>query len=111
MEDIKSGFKIVVQLVLSTVTAPPKCFWPVVKLNGSCKILGSRIGGLCRVLLTTCFTRASCLDYSLTLKMEATCSSEISNDFQRAIRRYIPEDRTILNVTSPRASFVGLEGS
>jgi hypothetical protein len=37
----------------------------------------------------------SCLVYSSTLKMEATCSSEISVDFQRITRRYIPEDRTL----------------
>jgi hypothetical protein len=40
----------------------------------------------------------SCLAYSLRLKMEATCSSETSNDFQRTTRRYIPEDRTLHNV-------------
>jgi hypothetical protein len=36
----------------------------------------------------------SCLVYSSTLKMEAICFSETSVDFQRAIWRYIPEDRT-----------------
>jgi hypothetical protein len=30
-----------------------------------------------------------------TVKMEATCSSESSVDFQRATRGYIPEDRTV----------------
>jgi hypothetical protein len=39
----------------------------------------------------------SCLAYSLALKMEATCPSETSIDFQRATRRYIPEDRTLHN--------------
>jgi hypothetical protein len=34
----------------------------------------------------------SCLAYSLTLKMEAACSSEMSVDFQRTTRRDIPED-------------------
>jgi hypothetical protein len=29
-----------------------------------------------------------------TLKMEATCSSEMSVDFQRTTRRFIPEDQT-----------------
>jgi hypothetical protein len=30
------------------------------------------------------------------MKMEATCSSETSVDFQRTTRRYIPEERTFL---------------
>jgi hypothetical protein len=34
----------------------------------------------------------SCLAYSATLKMETTCSSEISVDFQQTTRRHIPED-------------------
>jgi hypothetical protein len=37
----------------------------------------------------------SCLAYSLTLKIEVTYSSETSVGFQRATRRYIPEDRTL----------------
>jgi hypothetical protein len=32
------------------------------------------------------------LAYSSTLKMEATCSSESSGDFQRTTRRYVLED-------------------
>jgi hypothetical protein len=36
----------------------------------------------------------SCLAYS-TLMTEAICSSETSVDFQRATRRYIPEDSTL----------------
>jgi hypothetical protein len=39
------------------------------------------------------FTQVSCLAYSSTLKMEATCSSETSLDFHWTTRRYIPEDR------------------
>jgi hypothetical protein len=39
------------------------------------------------------FMLGSCLVYSSTLKMEATCSIETSVDFQRTARRYIPEDR------------------
>jgi hypothetical protein len=35
------------------------------------------------------------LAYSSTLKMEATCSSEMSVDFQWATQHYIPEDRTL----------------
>jgi hypothetical protein len=37
----------------------------------------------------------SCLAYSSTLKMEATCSSEMSVDFQQTVWRYIPDDRTL----------------
>jgi hypothetical protein len=45
-------------------------------------------------LLATSFMLVSCLVYSFTLKMKATCSSEMSVDFQR---RYIPENRTLHN--------------
>jgi hypothetical protein len=41
------------------------------------------------------FTLLSCSTYFSTLKMEATCSSRTSIDFQRTTRRYIPEDRTL----------------
>jgi hypothetical protein len=43
------------------------------------------------------FTLVSYLAYLTTLKMEATCSSEISVDFQQTTRRYIPEARTLHN--------------
>jgi hypothetical protein len=46
------------------------------------------------VLLATSFMLLSCLVYYFTLKMKATCSCEMSVDFQR---RYIPEDRTLHN--------------
>jgi hypothetical protein len=39
-------------------------------------------------------SQISCLAYSSILKMEVTCSSEISVDFQRTTWRCIPEDRT-----------------
>jgi hypothetical protein len=45
--------------------------------------------------LNSCFTLVSCLAYSSSLKMEGTYSSETSVDFQRAARRYIPEDGTL----------------
>jgi hypothetical protein len=35
-----------------------------------------------RAMLATCFMLVSRLAYSLTLKLEATCSSETSADFQ-----------------------------
>jgi hypothetical protein len=44
---------------------------------------------------TSCLRHAGFqLDFS-TLKMEATCSSEASIDFQRSTRRYIQKDRTM----------------
>jgi hypothetical protein len=45
-------------------------------------------------LLATCFTLVSCMTYSLTLKMQGTCSSETLVDFQQTTLCYIPEDRT-----------------
>jgi hypothetical protein len=56
--------------------------------------------------LSPAFTLASCLAYSSTLKMEATCLSETSVDFQRTTRRYIPEDRILL---APPVVSVGSE--
>jgi hypothetical protein len=44
--------------------------------------------------LPPAFTLVSCSAYFLTLKMEATCSSETSVDFQRTTRRFIPDDTT-----------------
>jgi hypothetical protein len=46
-------------------------------------------------LLATCLTVVSFLAYSSTLKMEATCSFEISVAFQWITWCYIPEDRTL----------------
>jgi hypothetical protein len=40
---------------------------------------------------------ASCFAYSLTLKMEVTCSSETSVGFQRTTRLYTPEDKILHN--------------
>jgi hypothetical protein len=39
----------------------------------------------------------SCLAYSSTLKMEATCSSETLADFQWTTRCYIPDDIILHN--------------
>jgi hypothetical protein len=44
-------------------------------------------------LLVNFFIVVSCLAYSSTPKMVTKCSSETWVDFQRATRRYIPEDR------------------
>jgi hypothetical protein len=41
------------------------------------------------------FTLVSYSTYTSTLKMEATRSSETSVYFQRTIRRYVAEDRTL----------------
>jgi hypothetical protein len=43
------------------------------------------------------FTLVSCSAYPSTLKMEMTCSSKMSVDFQLTTWRYIPEDRTFRN--------------
>jgi hypothetical protein len=48
-------------------------------------------------LLLARFMQISCLAYSVTVKMGATYSSEMSVDFQRTTWRYIPEDRTLHN--------------
>jgi hypothetical protein len=47
-------------------------------------------------LATPAFTLVSCSAYS-TLKVEMICSSETSVHFQRTIRYYISEDRTLHN--------------
>jgi hypothetical protein len=46
-------------------------------------------------LFATSFMLVSCLSYSSTLKMEVTCYSETSLDFQLTTLRYIPEDRNL----------------
>jgi hypothetical protein len=38
---------------------------------------------------------ASCLTYSPTLEIEATCSFETSIEFQRNMWQYTPEDRRL----------------
>jgi hypothetical protein len=53
----------------------------------------------------------SCLAYSSTLKMEATCSSETSVDFQRTTRRYIPEVRTLFTLFQADVSSWNSEAS
>jgi hypothetical protein len=44
----------------------------------------------------------SCSAYTSTLKMEAICSSETSDDFQRTKRRYTSEDKTVYITTGVR---------
>jgi hypothetical protein len=50
-----------------------------------------------RILFSTCFMLVFCLDYSSTLKKEATCFSEMSVDFQLTTRHYTPEDTALPN--------------
>jgi hypothetical protein len=47
--------------------------------------------------LSICFILVSFLAYSSTLKMEATCSSEMCVDYQQTTRRYVQEDRILHN--------------
>jgi hypothetical protein len=61
------------------------------------KISRSRNQRKSKLCLPPAFTLASCLPYFSTLKMEATCSSETSVNFQRTTRRYISEDSTLHN--------------
>jgi hypothetical protein len=58
--------------------------------TSSLHIQGPRVA-----LFATCFRLVSCLAISWTLKVEVTCSSDTSVDFQRSTRRYIPEDRPL----------------
>jgi hypothetical protein len=44
---------------------------------------------------SVCFRLASCLDYFSTLKMEATCSSEMSVEFRRTTWYYTTEEKTL----------------
>jgi hypothetical protein len=48
-----------------------------------------------KILLATCCSLVSLLDYSSTLKIGELCSSETSVDFYRTTRRYIPDDRNL----------------
>jgi hypothetical protein len=72
-------------------------FWDIT----SCSLLKVKEPALNQVAKRDCFPPAFTLDfylaYSLTLNMEAICSSETSVDFQRNTRRYNPEDITLHN--------------
>jgi hypothetical protein len=50
-------------------------------------------------LIASCFLLVYCLAYSSTMKVESY-SSEMSFNFQRTTRRYIPEARTLLALMS-----------
>jgi hypothetical protein len=65
---------------------------PTFRMNMSPPLEGRRISQA-----RQCFLLVSCLAYSSTLNMRATCSSETSVDLQRTARRYILEDTTLHN--------------
>jgi hypothetical protein len=80
--------------VLTVVTVKSSVFWDItlcspVKVNW-------HFGD---ALLAAWFTLVSCLAYSLTLKIEAICSSKMSVDFPWTTQHYIPEDRKNSSVT------------
>jgi hypothetical protein len=52
-----------------------------------------------RALPASCFMLVSCLDYSWTMRMEVTHSSETSFSFQRPTLLYNPEYRTLQDMT------------
>jgi hypothetical protein len=97
--------------VLTTVVMKSYIFWAI--MTCSSLKLNRRFGGTCCLQLQdpkinqsrhrheadskqSFLMLISCLSYSSTLKIEATatCSLETSVEFQRAMRLYIPEDRT-----------------
>jgi hypothetical protein len=55
-------------------------------------------------LLAICFTLYSCVAYSSAPKLEATCFSETSVDFQRTTRRYILEYITLHSHRSEKSN-------
>jgi hypothetical protein len=69
--------------------SPLKVNW---RLGGTCRLhlQGQRINQA-RNQCEACSKHA----YSLTVKMEATCSCEMLVDFQQTARRYIPEDSLV----------------
>jgi hypothetical protein len=89
-----------------------------IELKYSCRILSSQSSGYKEVCLlgynavssvenqpifqrnmfSACFMWVSCSDFSSTLKLEVTCSSRTSVDFQQTTPHCIPEDRTLLKI-------------
>jgi hypothetical protein len=68
-------------------------FWDITRCSPF-KIHQS-FGGTGCIHLATHFMLVPFLAYSSTLRVEATCSSEMSVDFQWTTLRYIAEDRTL----------------
>jgi hypothetical protein len=89
--DIIIIIKIVVvgSEVIRSVVINTSIFWD--------KILFSLLKINRWTLLVNCFILLSCLDYSSTLKMEATCSSETLVDFEQTTQPYIPKGITLQN--------------
>jgi hypothetical protein len=67
---------------------------PTLRRNMSTPSSGSNINNL-KFCTPPAFTLVSCLAYSSSLKMEATCSSETSVDSKLTTWRCIPEGRTL----------------
>jgi hypothetical protein len=94
--NIKEGWKGLIVVIESKLYSTLVYWRPsLFPLSGTLVVRTIHIGISKLHLLATCFTLVSSLAYSLTLKMEATCFSETSVDFQRTTRFYIPEDGTL----------------
>jgi hypothetical protein len=74
--------------VLTAVVIKSSIFWDITQCSQL--IVNRRFRGTFRLHLPSRKQKTSS-----ALKMEATCSSETSVDFQRTARRYIPEDRIL----------------
>jgi hypothetical protein len=95
--DLLSSVHIIVGFeVLTAEVMQSSIFWDITP----CSLLkeNRRFGGTCPHLQGR-FSRSlvSCLAYSSTLKIEATCSSETSGATQRITGRHIPEHDTLHN--------------
>jgi hypothetical protein len=66
--------------VISAVVMKSSVFWDIKQFS----------------LVAGCYVLVWCIAYSLTLKMEAVCSSKTLVDFDRTAGLYIPEDRILL---------------
>jgi hypothetical protein len=83
------GFEVVTPVVINS-----SIFWDITP--HSPLRVNRHFRGTCRLhRLATCFSLVSCLAYSSTTKMEATCPSEMSANFQDITWHYVPEDRTL----------------
>jgi hypothetical protein len=95
--------KTVLSLLVEKIKQAEKCrllktsiFWDIIPYSPL--ELDRRLGGTCRLHLQgrrisrahTCLMQISCSAYSSTLKMEATCSSETSADFQTDYKASYP---------------------
>jgi hypothetical protein len=81
---IRIGFEVLTAIVMKSYI-----FWDIRLCSPS--NFNGRFGG---TLLAVCAMLVSCLAYASALKMETTCSSVTSVNFQGTTKRYISEDRT-----------------